>query len=121
VKENKEEQPMQQFLVTPLAKRPAAPNENRCFYCLQEVGSFHKHDCVLVKKKLRVRVVIEYLTEVPAYWNKEAFEFHHNDGTWCKSNLIKELQEFDYEVGCLCHCAQFEMLEDSDKYYLKED
>lgn len=106
------------FIVTKKAQRPANMN-GKCFYCHQPIGSYHKSDCVLIVKKVKVKLVINYEVTVPAHWDKSNVEFHRNLGTWCSSNLIEELKKID-KKGCLCPLAEFEYLEDTGKPMLKE-
>lgn len=104
------------FEVTGEAMRPASKNLE-CFYCQSPIGSNHKQDCVLVKKKVTVRMTVEYEIEVPAYWDKDDVEFHRNEGSWCADNAIDELSKYGGEDGCICPVAEFEYLgNDSDTY-----
>lgn len=107
------------FKVTEKAMRPAS-RERRCFYCNQPVGSMHKDDCVLISKKVKMRMIVEYDVLVPSTWTKEQIEFHRNDSSWCASNVISELEELDKEDRCLCGIARFEYLGEDDKLLLNE-
>lgn len=97
------------FIVTEKAMRPAGP-ERRCFYCKEPIGGKHGPTCVLVRKKVKIRATVEYEIEVPAHWDAEDIEFHRNDGSWCSSNMIGELEA----LGCLCGAVHFEHLADCD-------
>lgn len=110
---------MNEFIVTEKAKRPAKPDENGCFYCQQPIGQPHKIDCVLVCRKVKVKLVIEYEIVVPAFWNEHDVEFHRNESSWCKSNLISELEEVNKE-RCLCSIAKFEHIGNISEEYLRE-
>ncbi len=105
------------FTVTEKAMRPASP-ERRCLYCKQAIGENHKDSCVLVMKRVKVRMTVEYEIEVPASWDKHMIEFHRNEGSWCSSNAISELERaFDSGDGCMCNAAEFEYIGgDSDPY-----
>ena len=107
-----------EFTVTEKAMRPAS-KERRCFYCRRAIGEYHKADCVLVKKTVKVRAVIEYEVEVPHAWNKHDVEFHRNDSSWCSGNMIGELQEIEAD-GCLCNITKWECLELNEEPILKE-
>ena len=98
------------YLVTEKAKRPASDKE-QCFYCGSIIGDYHKKDCVYISKKVKVRAVIEYDIEVPSSWSAEDIEFHRNEGSWCSSNMLDELNEIDNE-GCLCDKVKFEFIEE---------
>lgn len=109
------------YLVTAAAQRPASLN-GKCFYCGQPIGCQHKGDCVLIRKKVRVRLAIEYTVEVPADWGKDKVEFQRKHGSWCANNLIDELVEFAEGLdGCLCNLAEFTYIEDVSGPVLKEE
>lgn len=113
---------MTDFLVTEKAMRPAS-KERRCFYCLEPVGGCHKSDCVLVSKRVMVRMVVEYEVEVPSDWDKEAIEFHRNDSSWCANNALDELGKLygeEEEATCMCWCTKFDYLRDTSESYLSE-
>lgn len=111
---------MNRFIVTAKATRPAGDDEH-CFYCGRPIGAEHKSNCVLVYKKVKVKLVVEYEIEVPSRWNKSDIEFHRNDGSWCASNLIQELETLDESEGCLCNIATYECGEDTSGPYLNEE
>ena len=107
------------FKVTKKAQRPADMN-GKCFYCQQSIGSYHKFDCVLINKRVKIRLTVDYEINVPVGWRKEMIEFHRNDGTWCSDNLVKELQEIITTDTCLCPLTNFEYLETTGEPKLKE-
>lgn len=106
-----------EFVVTKKAQR--GHEDEVCFYCRQPIGDNHKPDCVLIRKTVKVRVVIEYDVSVPRYWTKHDIEFHRNQGSWCSSNLIGELQAIS-EDRCLCWRAEFECLDSNGDPVLNE-
>lgn len=106
-------------LVSRLAMRPASDKEE-CFYCHQPIGSEHHPDCVLIKKKVMVRMTVEYEVKVPAHWDKHMIEFHRNDGSWCADNALDELAEIGGGDGCLCHCTHFDYLGGDSAPFLSE-
>jgi hypothetical protein len=110
---------MSVFLVTALAARPAG-HPGQCFYCLRALGQPHVSDCVLIVKRVRVRMSIDYERYVPATWDKDMVEFHMNESSWCKSNAIEEIESFNKRLGCLCHIAEFEHLSDESAPILRE-
>lgn len=61
------------FTVTEKAQRPAQMN-GTCFYCDQPIGSEHKQECVLIKKRVRLLTTIEFETVFPAHWDKSQCE-----------------------------------------------
>lgn len=108
------------FIVTEKSQRPAQKDLGKCFYCHQPIGSEHKSDCVLIMKKVKVRMTIEYEVEVPADWSKEMVEFHRNESSWCAGNAIAELESLGDGNECLCGVATFECLDDNGEAYLSE-
>jgi hypothetical protein len=110
---------LSQFVVTAKATRPHSVH-GQCCYCHQPLDSYHKADCVLIKKKVRARMTFTYEVDVPGDWGKFEVEFHRNDGGWCADNAIKELQDLAHKEGCLCNSVQFECLDAKGKVYLEE-
>lgn len=107
------------FKVTKDAMRPAS-DQPQCFYCQRAIGNDHQSDCVLISKTVKVRAIIEYDVRVPSDWDKAQVEFHRNDGSWCADNMIGELEEAVEANHCLCGIVRFEMIKDSDEYFLHE-
>ena len=110
------------FLVTEKATRPAG-KDGECFYCQRKIGEPHKPDCVLINKKVKLRMTVEYDVDVPAYWDKKQIESHRNDGSWCANNALVELEELfctDGDGPCLCSVAEFEYLGDEGEPFLDE-
>ena len=108
---------MEKFIVTEKAQRPAKM-DGTCFYCSQPIGAAHKDDCVLIRKRVRLKMTVVYEVDVPAFWDKDAVESHRNIGTWCANNAIDELNNLP---GCLCDYAKFEFIEDTSGRELDED
>lgn len=107
------------FIVTEKAMRPAS-DKVQCFYCQQAVGLAHKPTCVLVRKKARARMVVEYEIVVPHSWDQHDIEFHRNEGSWCSDNAIDELQALAESEGCLCNRMEFEVVGMAAEAYLDE-
>lgn len=103
---------MSPFTVTEKAMRPASA-ERRCFYCHQDVGATHNDDCVLINRKVRVRLTIEYDIEVPAFWDPGTIEHHRNASSWCANNALSEL-DAAFPNGCMCGSAEFAFLRETD-------
>lgn len=99
--------------------RPASPLEE-CFYCGEPIGEFHKSECVLINKKVKIKMIVEYEIAVPNDWDQEEIEFHRNEGTWCSDNALDELEEIAREDGCLCQKTTFEFVEVTSDPYLDE-
>lgn len=64
------------------------------------------------KKRIRVRMTVEYEKSVPADWNAGDIDFHLHDSSWCADNAFDEIAEYAEGIGCSCHIAQFEYLGD---------
>ena len=111
---------MSGFKVTKEAMRPASDKE-QCFYCGQKMGESHKDDCVLIKKKVLVRMIVEYEVEVPNSWDEEIVMFHRNEGSWCSDNAISELEELSGSGQCLCSKTEFEYIGEESDPFLDED
>lgn len=107
------------FVVTERAQRPARM-DGCCFYCHQPIGALHGAECVLVVKKVPVRLIIEYDIEVPAHWTANDIEIARNLGSWCSNNLISELEELKEEHTCLCGVTEYEVLDADTSPYLSE-
>ena len=110
---------VQQRIVSPLAMRPASTLQE-CFYCHEPIGGQHKPECVLLKKRVKVRMIAEYEIDVPNHWNKHNIEFHRNEGSWCADNAIEELEALAKAHGCLCGVMRFEYIEDTSGEMLEE-
>lgn len=91
---------------------------DHCFYCQESVGTPHKDDCVMWRKKVKVRVTVELEIETVHSFTKEMIENHRN-GSCCADKLIDELQAFideededgDYKKnGCLCGYTHWEVI-----------
>lgn len=106
-------------LVSPLAMRPASARQE-CFYCHQPIGGQHNPDCVLLKKKVKVRMIVEYEVDVPNHWDKHNVEFHRNEGSWCSDNALEELKSLAEAQGCLCGVMRFEYLGDTSGEFVQE-
>jgi len=105
--------------------RPAGkPNE--CFYCQQPVGQFHTEECVVPKRIVWIRMSIQYPIAVPASWDHEMIRHARNDSTWCASNAVDEVVNFENHKSCLCKHVEFEyvreatLLEQTEMDYLVE-
>lgn len=110
---------LSEFDVTKKAMRPAS-DKRECFYCQQAIGAKHQAHCVLIKKKVKLRAVIEYEAEVPNRWDAQQIEFHRNEGSWCVDNMLHELEEYLGEDGCLCPITKIEHLADVSEPTLDE-
>ena len=113
------------FIVTEKAKRPALPDDHCCFYCRRPIGEPHDSECVLILRRVIVRMTVEYPVFEPAYHGKHEIEFHRNDASWCADNALDELGELftgkDPTSPCMCNYAKFEYVRDDGKPFLRED
>lgn len=110
------------FIVTEKAQRPggAGIRDGMCFYCGRKIGVEHAPDCVLVKRKCKIRMTVEYEVEVPSSWDKDMVEFHRNDSSWCCNNMLRELDELSEKLGCLCWVTSCEFVEFTSEPELSE-
>lgn len=109
------------FGVTKAATRPAGES-TKCFYCHAPIGDEHASDCVLISKKATIRFIIEYQVNVPNFWQKDNVEFHRNESSSCKSNILHELKSLSEASGCLCNAnARFEFVSFDSRPFLKEE
>lgn len=98
--------------------RPAG-RPDACFYCGRKVGNYHAVECVILKRKCRVRLTVEYEVEVPQTWDATQVAFHRNGSSWCAGNAIEELQKLD--DGCLCQHAEFEVYDEEAEGWVEYD
>jgi hypothetical protein len=96
-----------------------AGKPDECFYCNMPMGADHKDDCVCVKRKVIVRMTVEYPVEVPASWTPDNIHFHRNEGTWCSDNAVDELVKlidgaYEAEHGCLCRFTKFKYVKEAE-------
>lgn len=115
--------------------RPASkPDE--CLYCRQRIGQPHERECVIVTKRVEMRVVAtlptgEKLTGTWQFdevysWDEGMTEFHKNESSWCASNFLhatdhgdvitwdpgsegamEKLEWLDTDKSCLCNVLEF--------------
>ena len=96
--------------------RPAGkPDE--CLYCRQRVGGTHMAECVIRKRTVVVRVTLDLVLKHPESWDEDSIEFHHNESSTCKSNLVRAVDELDERLrasgGCLCSIARVEYVREA--------
>ena len=63
-------------------------------------------------KKIKINVSMNINIEVPEEWDKTMIEFWANEGTWCASNIIRNIIKFKKENGCLCDCTKITYIEE---------
>jgi hypothetical protein len=61
------------------------------------------------RKVKTIRWEIKLPMEFPNDWDDEMIEFHLNESSWCCSNLINLLSEYDKENGCICSICKAEV------------
>lgn len=103
--------------------RPAGQHD-QCFYCRAKVGQPHSERCVTVTAHVLYGV---YVNEKrvgslkmyePCCWGVDDLEWARNDGTWCASNAIDEIEWTDEDAkntaiaadeinGCCCSLLKF--------------
>lgn len=115
--------------------RPAGrPDE--CLYCRQKVGSPHGRECVIVKKRVEMKVIVSlhdgkaftglWQLDEPHSWDSSTSDFHKNESSWCANNFMNEratgavtwdgeapwdqLAALAEEGDCLCSALRFEFV-----------
>ena len=118
--------------------RPAG-EPDRCFYCHKKIGKPHAGDCVIVTKRVLMR--IEGLAtgiwelDVSHHFDLSTIEYMYNDGNWCANNILseedvawdredaqKQLEAVRASSGCLCGVLRFKferVLDDTPRRNLK--
>jgi hypothetical protein len=91
-----------------------AGKPDQCLYCKSVIGQEHARDCVVVKKRVRIKVTITYEVDEPYSWTAEQIESHRNNGSWCGNNALQEIENYTEQFGCLCEHAHFEVIEVTD-------
>jgi len=62
------------------------------------------------KRKIKtIKWEIKIPMDFPSDWDNEMIEFHLNDSSWCCSNLIDILTEYDKKYGCICSICRAEV------------
>ena len=105
--------------------RPAG-QPDACFYCKSKVGAPHGPDCVMVVKESIYSVLVDgrevgaFRYDDPYSWDDDMCEFHKNDGSWCASNAIDDIEWTDAEAeqrvrameqesDCVCPLLEFRL------------
>ncbi len=86
----------------------------QCNYCEQVVGEYHRDDCPMITKNVRVHLNINYTTWMPAHWNEKDIKFHYNAKNLDIMNLIDEIMEIQETRGCACEQVTFQHVEYED-------
>lgn len=96
--------------------RPAGPPD-RCFYCDRKKGEQHKKDCVIRQRTVVIRTTFEYTISIPEDWLPDMFEAHRNEGTWCGTNGLHEIEELLERIDsvCLCPFIETEFVREADE------
>jgi hypothetical protein len=82
--------------VTTADQRPALPDSGTCFYCRQSIGTPHARNCVLVIRRVRLRVLLDGVVlgtwdlDQPCSWDAYQIESHKNESSWCAGNFLDE-------------------------------
>ena len=114
--------------------RPEAGfGSDRCLYCKQSIGQYHKDDCVCIRKEVSFRIYFNGIyigvweTDEPAYQTLEGAEFHMNESSWCSKNILDGgfkghadmmLQAVE-EGSCLCDELTFRVLRMSEDLFTR--
>jgi len=108
--------------------RPAG-KPDRCFYCKKKIGEPHGNDCVMVSKRILMRIEStdgsitgSWEFASPYSFSPETEEYMKNDGTWCANNVFDSDEivwdqpdalvrlKLKSEDKCLCDELRFEFV-----------
>lgn len=59
-----------------------------------------------------VKVTIMLPMNFPEDWDDDMIEFYLNESSWCWDNIIRELNNYSNENGCICNICKGEVNED---------
>lgn len=62
-----------------------------------------------------IRWTIDLPMEFPDEWNDHDIEFHLNESSWCCSNILPILDEYDSKYGCICNISHAKVIDYEDK------
>lgn len=94
--------------------RPAITDRpDRCGYCRGLLGDLHDADCVCRRRTVVVRALIEYVIEEPESSTVDHILFRRNEGTWCGSNALKELDDLVERMDCICPRISYEFVREA--------
>lgn len=60
-------------------------------------------------QKRVVKIQIDLPVEFPEDWDDKLINFYLNESSWCMSNIIELLEQYDKEHGCLCRICKGEV------------
>lgn len=87
-----------------------------CCYCRIPIGGEHEPDCAHRQRTVVIATTITYTIEVPEFWTEHDIEFHHNESSYCNSNMISELEAIDKHRGCLCYNCKTKYVREATIY-----
>jgi len=102
------------YPVTEDAIRPVG-EPDKCYLCGVSLGEQHKQGCVFRKRTIIIEFKCELLVSVPEDWDTQMVEFHFNESSYCKSNLIKVLQLLDERISCICPFSEVAFIREATK------
>lgn len=90
-------------------------SRSSCFYCGENIGSTHKEECIMRRRTIVMEMKVEIVIDVPEIWDEYMCDFHHNESSWCSSNIIENLKHMDKAMGCLCDVTEFKYIREATK------
>lgn len=93
------------FPVTQEAIRPIG-EADKCYLCERSLGEEHKTGCVFRERTILVEFKCNLVVSVPEHWDFGMIDFHFNESSYCRSNLLEELQALDERATCLCRFSE---------------
>jgi len=88
---------------------------DKCYLCGASLGEQHKQGCVFRERTVIIEFKCNLLVSVPEDWDTEMVEFHFNESSYCRSNLIEKLQLLDERVNCICPFSEVAFIQEATK------
>lgn len=57
-------------------------------------------------KTINIQWTINLPMQFPDAWDNRLIEFHLNESSWCCDNIIKDLEKYSEEHGCICNICK---------------
>lgn len=102
-----------------------AGRPDECLYCRSRIGQPHGAECVMVTKRIEMRVTATMPTgetvvglwqlDEPFSWTRENSEFHKNESTWCANNMLDDLGDVVWDAGAADPSAWLKSQDESDE------
>ena len=64
-----------------------------------------------MKQNKTIRITIDLPMDFPKDWDSEMIEFHLNESSYCCDNLIREIEKYSEENGCICMITECKVID----------